>query len=221
MVRTPRATFSMVIAGPRSLDLAILIVGVSTACSVSFLLTRVGQLAALDQQVRQLELLGSVVTDQLYAQLREWQRYRPLLSALGIIVGWPVVWACAAALIRAIGNRVTTVQPTFAQVFAVVVHAASVLALRAMVGLPINYMRESLGGATSLATFLPGLGDATFAARLLGAMDVFVVWWVLLAALGLGMLYHTRAMTIARWLFGAYATGAAALALTQTLRGGV
>jgi hypothetical protein len=35
------------------------------------------------------------------------------------------------------------------------------------------------------------------------------------------MLYQTRAMTIARWLFGAYATGAAALALAQALRGGV
>jgi hypothetical protein len=95
------------------------------------------------------------------------------------------------------------------------------LALRAMVGLPINYMRESLGGATSLATMLPGLGDTSFAARLFGAIDVFVIWGVLLAALGLGMLYQTRALTIARWVFGAYATGAAALALTQALRGGV
>ena len=113
------------------------------------------------------------------------------------------------------------IHPTFAQVFSVIVHASSVLALRSLVALPINFARESLGGATSLATILPGFGDATFAARLAGAVDVFVVWWMLLLALGLGMLYHIRAITVARWLFGAYATGAAALALTQALRGGV
>ena len=220
MVRSPRATLAAAIRRPRSFDLAVLILAVSTFCSVIFLVTPVGRLAALDQQVRQLESMGLVVTDQLYAQLRRWQRYRPLVTASAILAGWPVLCACAAATIRAIGSR-QPVQPTFAQVFSVIVHASSILALRSLVALPINFARESLGGATSLATLLPGLGDATFAARLLGAVDVFVVWWVLLLALGLGMLYHIRAIAVARWLFGAYATGAAALALTQALRGGV
>lgn len=221
MVRSPRTTLATAIARPRSLELAILTVTISTVCSVSFLLTRVGQLAALDQQVRQLESLGTVVNDPLYAQLRDWERYRPLMSALGIIVGWPLLWICGAALIKAIGNRRGCAQATFPQVLTVLVHASSVLALGAVVALPIDYMRESRGGATSLATILPGLGGASFVARLFGAIDVFMLWWVLLAALGLGILYQTRATTIAQWLFGAYATGAAALALTQTLRGGV
>ena len=227
MLRSPRSTLAAVIARPRSFDLAILIVAMSTACSVSFLLTRVGQLAAIDQQVRQLESLGVVITDQRYAELRNWERYRPLLSVLGIVVGWPLMGAAAASVIRAVGKRVQLqrppgpAMPTFAQAFTVLVHASSVLALHAVIALPLNYVRESLGGATSLATFLPGLGDATFVARLFGAIDVFVVWWVLLVAVGLGMLYRTRALSIARWLFGAYAAGAAALALTEALRGGV
>jgi hypothetical protein len=221
MVRSPRATLAGVIASPRSLDLAILIVAVSVACSVTFLMTRVGRLAALDQQVRQLESVGTIVTDTLYAKLRGWERYRPLLSAVGIAVGWPVTWACTAALLRAIGNRVSPVKATFPQVLTVIVHGSSVFAVRAVVATPLNYMRESLGGATSVAMLLPGLGDATFAARLLGAIDVFAVWWVLLVALGLGMVYHTRGVSIAGWLIGAYATGAAALTLTQALLGGL
>ena len=68
---------------------------------------------------------------------------------------------------------------------------------------------------------MPAFGESTFPARLLGALDIFVVWWVVLVALGLSMLYQTRTLPIARWLFGAYAAGAAALALTQALRGGV
>lgn len=221
MLRSPRATLAATIGSPRSLDLAALILLVSAACSVGFLMTRVGRLAALDQQVRQLESVGAVVTDQVYADLRDWERYRPLLGAGGIIVGWPIMWLCAAAVIRAIGNRAWHVQVTLAQVFTVLVHASSVFALRAIVATPISYARESLGGATSLAMLFPGLGDGTFTARLFGALDVFVIWWVLLVATGLGMLYQTRAMSIARWLFGAYAIAAAALALTQALRGGV
>ena len=73
---------------------------------------------------------------------------------IGILAGWPVLWTCASAGVRAIGNRAGHVQATFAQVFTVMVHASSVWALRAVVAVPINYLRESLGGATSLATVL-------------------------------------------------------------------
>jgi hypothetical protein len=68
---------------------------------------------------------------------------------------------------------------------------------------------------------MPAFGDSTFSARLLGAVDVFVIWWLVLIALGLSILYQTRALPIARWLFGAYAGGAAVVAVTQALRGGV
>jgi hypothetical protein len=226
MIRSPRQTLAAGIARPRPLDLAVLILLISAACSVLFLMTRVGRLAALDQQVRQLESMGTVVTDRVYAELRSWEPYRPLISATSIVVGWPLMWAAGTAVILAVRKRAAvrqkpdTTDVTFAQVFTVLVYASSVFALRALVALPINFMRESLGGATSVGVMVPGLGDATFAARLFGAIDIFALWWVALVAVGLGMLYRTRAFSVARWLLGAYATGAAALALTQALRGG-
>jgi len=64
-------------------------------------------------------------------------------------------------------------------------------------------------------------GETTFAARLVGAVDLFLVWWMVLVAMGVSLLYRVRTLPIARWLLGAYAAGAAALALTQALRGGV
>ena len=90
-----------------------------------------------------------------------------------------------------------------------------------MVVAPINYVRESIGGATSLSVLMPAFGESTFPARLLGAVDIFVVWWVVLVGMGLGMLYETRALLVARWLLGAYTAGAVVLAMTQALRGGV
>ena len=218
MLRAPRRTLAEGIARPHPLGLAVLILLISAACSVGFLMTRVGRLAGLDQQVRQLESMGTVVTDSLYGELRGWQPYRPLITTGAILLGWPLVWAAGAALILAVGRQADV---TFAQALSVLVHASSVFALRAVVAAPINYARESLGGATSLGVIVPGLGDTTFAARLFGSIDMFALWWVALVAVGLGMLYRRRATSIARWLLGAYAAGAAALALTQALRGGV
>jgi hypothetical protein len=221
MVLAPRSTLEAAIAHPRSLDLAIVIVAIAAACSAGFLLTRVGQLAALDQNVRQLESFGVQVTDERYEAIRRLAPYRPAVAAALVVVGWPVLWVLAAAAIRAVGRRVLGEHPAFAQVLTVVVHASAVFALRAAVAAPINYLRESLGGATSLDMIAPAFGESTFPARLLGAVDMFVVWWVVLMAMGLSLLYAARPVAIARWLFGAYVVSAAALALTQTLRGGM
>ena len=221
MIRSPRATLATAIAAPRSLGLGVLIVAISAACTAGFLMTRVGQLAALDQQVRQLESFGADVSVQRYEQLRHLVPYRPAIDAAAIVIGWPVVAVAAAGVLHWLGGRTGGARATFAQVLTVLVHASSVLAVRAIVAVPIDYTRESLGGATSLGMVMPSFGESTFPARLLGAVDVFVLWWVILVAMGLAMLYQVRTLPIARWLFGAYAAGAVALALTQALRGGI
>ena len=138
-----------------------------------------------------------------------------------ILIGWPLLWVAAAAALQWLGNRGSGAQATFGQVLTVVVHAASVFALRSVIAAPINYARESLGGATSLSMVMPAFSESTFPARLVGAVDIFVVWWVVLVAMGLAMVYQVRTLPIARWLFGAYAAGAVALAMTQALRGGI
>ena len=229
MVRSPRATLEGAVRNPRSLDLGVLIVALSAVCSAGFLMTRVGQLAALDQQVRQLESFGVAITDDTYKQLRDIVPYRPAISAAVILIGWPILWAVGARVLAAVGDRIAGLARQSeedrarrrAQVLTVVVHASAIFALRALITAPVNYARESLGGATSLGSLMPGFGDSTFPARLLGAVDLFIVWWLVLIALGLSIVYQTRTLPIARWLFAAYAGGAAALALTQALRGGV
>ncbi len=160
MVRSPRATLAGAIANARGRSIwRSSIVTISAACSVGFLLTRVGQLAALDQQVRQLESFGAVVTDDdVCGASRAGVPYRPAISAAVILIGWPVLLAGAggrAAVLRQ-SNR-QTASATFAQVLTIVVHASAIFAVRALVAAPVNYARESLGGATSLSMVLPGV----------------------------------------------------------------
>ena len=221
MVRSPRATLTSALAQPRSIDLAVVIVSIAAVCNAGFLTTRVGQLAALDQQVRQLESFGAAINDDTYAELRRLVPYRPAISAAIIVIGWPLLWATLAAILKAAGNRLANIKASFAQVLTIVVHASAVFAMRAVIAAPVNYARESIGGATSLSMLMPAFGESTFPARLLGAVDIFILWWVVLAAMGLGILYETRAAPVARWLLYAYTAGAVVLAITQALRGGV
>ena len=137
-----------------------------------------------------------------------------------------MLWLLIARILWWVGNRAAAEgparsRPTFAEVLTVVVHASAILAVRAVVSAPINYARESLGGATSLSMVMPAFGESTFPARLVGAVDVFVVWWVVLIAIGTEHFVSDTHAAVARWLFGAYVSGAAALALTQALRGGM
>ncbi len=177
---------------PRSIDLALLVVAISAACTAGYLTTPVGQLAGLDQQVRQLESFGVVVTDETYAQLRRLAPYRPAVSAGsgsssdGRWRGWRSPGSSSGS---AIGQERDA---SYAQVLAVVVHASAILAVRSLVAMPINFARESLGGATSLSLVMPAFGESTFPARLVGALDLFLLWWVALMAMGLGKLYGHR-----------------------------
>ena len=220
MVRSPRATLDHVIQQPRSLDLAVLVVVISAACTAGYLSTHVGQLAGLDQEVRQLESFGVVITDDRYSELRRLTPYRPVLSAAAIVVGWPLAWVALAWIVKRFGERFGAAA-SYGQVLAVVVHASAILAVRSLVALPINVARESLGGATSLSLVMPAFGESTFPARLVGALDIFLLWWVALMAIGLGKLYGRPTVPIARWLLGVYAAAAAAIALAQALRGGI
>ncbi len=174
MVRSPRETLTIAVLAPRSIDLAIVIVVVAAACSAGFLMTRVGQLAALDQQVRLLESFGFAVNDETYAELPALGcPYRPAISAGIILIGWPLIWVALAAIVKGAGDGTHQDSRRFAQVLTVVVHASVIFALREAVAAPVNYARESIGGATSLSMLMPAFGESTFTARLLGAVDHF------------------------------------------------
>src|SRR5688572_29880996 len=137
MVRSPRATLAEAIRNPRSLDLAVLIVVVSTVCSAGFLLTRVGQLAALDQQVRQFESFGAVITDETYADLRKLVPYRPIVSVGVIAVGWPILWLFGARVVQWFATRAGRHDASFSQVLTIMVHASAIFAVRSIVAVPI------------------------------------------------------------------------------------
>ena len=103
-------------------------------------------------------------------------------------------------------------QASFKQLFAVYVHTGAVSALGQLFTGPLNYFRGSVSSATNLAVALPMIDEQSYLGRLLGMIDVFIIWWVIVVAIGLGVLYRRRTQPIAFSLFGIYAVIILALA---------
>jgi predicted membrane protein len=64
------------------------------------------------------------------------------------------------------------------------------------------------------------LEEGTFASRLAGFVDLFIIWWLIVLAIGLGVAYRKRTQTVAIILFSIYAVIALGIAGVMSMFGG-
>jgi len=221
VVIAPRATYADVGARPRVFGALVFVLAVIVAATFVFLSTEVGQQASLDNQVRQLESFGRTVSDQQYQQMERMAPYSRYFAAGFQLVLLPVMALMVAGVAFAVFNAALGGDATFKQVYAVVVHSGVILPVQALFGLPLAYARETLSSATSLAVFFPFLDENTFAAQLLGSIDLFLIWWIVSLAIGLGVLYRKRTGTIATTLLVIYVAIGLIIAAIKTAAPGV
>jgi hypothetical protein len=208
-----------VAASPRWVGLVAVLAVVTAASQALLFQTEVGRVALVDQWERTALAFGQPVDDARYAELQALSGQGPLYGVATALVGGPVLTVVLAAVIALVfrrGDRVVS----FSQVLAVVAHASVILAIRLLVSAPVSYAREATGGATSLGLWFPALDAASFAGRFVGAIDVFVLWWVVLLAVGVGVLYGRQARSLAATFLGVYAGLALLVAVTMTALGG-
>jgi hypothetical protein len=214
----PRSTMAEVARHPAFIVTWIALLAVVAVCGAALLSTSVGRQALVDERVRVIEALGGRVDDAAYAAL---QAQPPLLAYA--TSGGRLLLTPAATLVVALGlaglGALDGVKVRYAVALAVTVHATVVLALQQVLVTPLHYVRESLTSPTNLAGLLPVLEEGTWAARLLGSVDVFGLWWVWLLAVGLGA---AAGRPTGRYLWRlalVYAAGAALVATAMALLG--
>jgi hypothetical protein len=216
VLMSPRATYADVAARPRWAGMLAAIVLLGAAASFVFFSTTVGQNAMLDQQVTAMESWGMTISDEMYSQMQQRlgsARYTaPLFQSVGIVIMGAVV----AGLMIAVFNAIMGGTAAFKQVYAVVVHSGVVMTVSQLFILPLSYARESMSGATNLGVFFPFLDEGSFAAQLLGSVDLFIIWWLISLAIGLGVLYRRRTGPIANSLVGTYVTIGFVVAAVKT-----
>ena len=122
---------------------------------------------------------------------------------------------------QVIGGTVTpAVSKAFQEAMAVTTYAGVILAIRQVLAAPLGYARETTSSATSLGAIFSSFDGTSPVARFFGALDVFVIWWAIVLAIGVSVLYHRRARTIVVAFLGAYAAVALLLATAMTVTGG-
>ena len=217
---TPRQTFQGIVAAPRWLGMLLLIAIFMGLVTFLFLSTQVGRDAVLDQQVSAMEAFGVTVSDQMYAQLEGRLAYARYTGAASQLVALPIVYLIMAGILFAIFNAAMGGDATFKQVYTVVVHSGAVSIVQQLFVMPLNYYRGSMNSPTNLAAMLPMLPEKSFLTYLLGTVDIFLIWWLIVLAIGLAVLYRRRTQPVAITLFAIYAVIALCIAGVRSWMGG-
>jgi hypothetical protein len=220
VLTSPRATYADIAARPSWLGALVVVLMMTIVPSSWLLSTEVGQRAVIDQQLQTLEAFGRTVSEAQLQQMERMAPYSVYFAAAGQIISLPLVSLVIAGIAFAIFNGALGANATFRQVFAVVAFSGVVMGLRALFSTPLNYARESLSSPTSLTAVLPFFEDNTFAARLLGSIDLFVIWWIVSLAIGLGVLYKRRTAPIATTFLVVYGAIALTIAAVRTVLAG-
>ena len=225
VLTSPRATFAGVVARPRWFGMVAALVIVGIVAGTALMATDSGRLAALDAARSQFKSFGINLPPEAEAKmetdLMEMPLWRMGLSAsFGQIVAGVLMPLIIAGVFLLVFNIMLGGDATFKQVFATVVHANPVLLVGALFTTPLMYFRGSMTGVTNLAVFMPMLDESSFLAKLLGSVDLIRVWWVVVLAIGLGVLYKRKTGPIATALFVVYGIIAVIIAAVTAGRAG-
>jgi hypothetical protein len=204
ILTSPKETFADIVARPRWFGMMLVAILVTVVCTGGFLMTSVGQQAYLDNQVRTTERFGGQVSEAQYATMEKMAKYAAPITVVSVAVFTPLMWAIIAGLLFAVFNAALGGDSSFKQVFAVVAFSSAITIVQQLFVTPLNYVRETMSSATNLAVFLPMLDEGSFLARLLGMVDLFLIWWVFVLAVGLGVLYRRKTGPIAIGLYAVY-----------------
>ena len=220
VLSSPRATYADVAAHPRWFGVLVVVLVATILPTAWFLSTEIGQRAVIDQQLQTVEAFGGTISDQQYQQMERMAPYSIYFAAVSQIVGLPLMTLIIAGVAFAIFNGALGADAAFRQVFAVVSFSAVVTGLRTLFSMPLNYATQSLSSPTTIAAVVPLFDDNTFGARLLGSIDLFLIWWVVNLAIGLAVLYKRRTAPIATTFLVLYGAIALTIAAVKSVLAG-
>jgi Yip1 domain len=228
VIRRPRSTFATIVEVPSWAPVLAATTVVTFLCGIAFLRTEVGQQALVDQWERTATAFGQPVDDEAYGRMEEMAgnvTFGTLYAVATAVASGPALVLVLAGLLSIFltpgpGAGAPGLRPSFGQVLAVVSSAGVILALRQVVATPIDYFRESIASPTTLVQLFSMLDETSPVARFLGIVDLFVIWWIAVLAIGLSVLYQRSSRRLVLAFAGAYIALALLAALAMAISGG-
>ena len=219
VVISPGETMASVAAFPKWVDVLVFTTLVIALGMVLFLSTDVGKAAYVDQAVASLESFGLTVNEQMYTEIQRQAQSAARNQGIAVVVLGPVM----AFVLAGVFYGVFTVlgrEAQYKQVLAAVAHAGVISVLQTAFSLPLNYQRQSMSSATNLAVFFPNIAEGSFFASMLGFIDLFWLWYLVVLAIGLAAVYRRKWTSVAAGLFVVYVIIGLAVAAIKAVVGG-
>ena len=188
VLTSPKSTLESVVSFPRWFGIFAVTVALSIAVSTAFFWSEVGQTAFVEQ----MKAGNAAVTDQQAQMAVTVTKYATPI--VGPIFALLFLLAVAGILMGVFA--ITGGSASFKQVLAVVAHAGVVSTVAQVVLMIANYLRGSMVSITSLQGLGQAFAEHGFMAGFLGAIDLWWFWYLLVLAIGLGVLYRRRTAPI-------------------------
>ncbi len=219
VVISPGETMARIAAAPRWFDVMALTTVLVAAGFALFLSSEIGKAAYVDQAVASIESFGQTVTAEMYTAIQRQAEFAAWIQGGTILFFSPLVAAALAGIFYGVFT-VMGGEARYKAVLAVVAHAGVISVLQQVFSLPVNYQRQSMSSATNLAVFFPDLAEGSFLASLLGFIDLFWIWYLVVLAIGLAAVYRRKWTSVAGGLFVVYVLIGLAIAAIKAVLGG-
>jgi len=204
---SPENTFRAVVARPRWLGVMAITLVIGAACQYVILSSPELQDAIIDQQVRAMNSQGAA-SEQQIAGVERFIGMLPVIYAVATFVLGPLFVAAIAGILVGIFTTLMGGQGTFKQMYAVLTHSGVISTLSGVfsaalvvAGVPPVGVRPP---GANLGIFVPMLEETSFVYLFLQTLDIFLLWWLVVLAIGIGVLYKRRPGGIATTLIGIY-----------------
>jgi hypothetical protein len=223
VLRHPRATFNALADAPRSVDVLAVACVAAFAATALILETETGELALLDRLERGVSAFDERLDETQHAALQEISGHGAAYALVTSLVGGPLLAVGVSAALYVwsrIQDQTPGAAPTYRQLLAIASHASVVLALRQLIAAPLTYMRETMASPLTLNMFFTLLDEGSLLARFAGMIDLFVIWWIVVLAIGVSVLCRRPVQRLATAFVGAYLLLAALVALMAATIGG-
>lgn len=171
-------------------------------------------IAKVQQEAAAKAMAGQQLTPEQQAQQREMLAKMSGVSQVAALVMTPVstfaLLFIGGGVLLAIGRFALGGEPSYGQCLAVAGYTSLIGVLQAAVMTPLRQAKGSMVTTLGPGLLLPDGMLSSFAGRLANAVDVFVLWQVGVAAIGLGIISRAATGKALAWLLVVWAAVIAA-----------
>ena len=126
------------------------------------------------------------------------------MAGIGALIAVPLFTFAGAGILYLLFSIVMGGEGTFKQTLAIYTHAGLIYLATGLIGTSIVLMKGSFKSSTSLAAFLPFLEETSFVYKVLQGLDLFIMWQLAVAAIGMAIVHKMTTKKAAIAIFSVY-----------------